>query len=964
VSTVSHPAAGPRASGPLAALVSASLFMAALAGVGSPEPASALEAATVPDHLVVSELVTGGAGASDEYIELYNPTSEALPLEGLELVYVSASGLTISRRTAWDAGAPELPPGRHVLLANELGIYAGIADATYASGMAASGGSVALRIVGASSPIDAVGWGSAASSWMEGIAAPAPAAGESLERLPGGSSGSTRDTDDNASDFAVRTVPSPENTASPPVPDPGWTASPVPSGSASPSPVPSPTPTTQPTPTPGPTVLPIDQARAQPDGTSVTIEGVALTGSGFNDGGGYVADASGSLAVLLTEAIFERGDLLRISGELDDRYAQRTLRAAAQGMVRLGFGAEPSAAAAATGAIDEAFEGRLVQIAGTIAGSPTQLSSGPAFDVDDGSGPVRVLVATSTGIDVTGWSPGATVDLVGVVGQRDATGSGTAGYRVQPRDTADVRSVEMPPAATASPTPSAAPTPSDGPDAGVITIAEARQLPKNARATIRGVVTLVPGLVDPVSAVVQDTTGAILLRAGEEVGPLVRGTLVEVDGVRSTLAGMETIRIVAAPRSLGSASEPSPRSLRTGDAGESHESALVTVRGALVAAPRRSTAGTVSFEIDDGSGPLRISIASAARIDVAALWTGTWIEVRGPLGQETTGSQPLRGYRVWPRDAADLRVTTPATNAPSATGGSGGATTSGGAASANASVPPASLDAVGTEVDPGLPVGATLVTGPWEELGLGGLLWDGTRLLGLEAHLAGTMTGFIGGGRAPVAVEIVGLRTVGVEATTGIAVADFRADPGSITPAASAPAPPRTSLPTTSSGPQWVAIIGRMSADGSRLVADGAAIPIERRCATAVDDPRGVVSVTGIATVPPSRLIVPCGGVVPAPTLSRGNATASTPAVAAAMTSGGAARPEDRQPGGSPVALLLVAAAATLVAGAMAMRRIAGGPETDEPAEDAIPDEGEPATAERDALPSLTLVAVPRERAP
>ena len=44
------------------------------------------------EHLVISEIVTGGASASDELIELYNPSSAALPLEGLELVYVTASG--------------------------------------------------------------------------------------------------------------------------------------------------------------------------------------------------------------------------------------------------------------------------------------------------------------------------------------------------------------------------------------------------------------------------------------------------------------------------------------------------------------------------------------------------------------------------------------------------------------------------------------------------------------------------------------------------------------------------------------------------------------------------------------------------------------------------------------------------------------------------------------------------------
>ncbi len=176
------------------------------------------------DHLVISEVVTGGGSASDELIEIHNPTSGSLPLAGLELIYASATGATVSRRTAWDLAAPNVPPGGHVLVANEAGIYAPIADATYASGMAAAGGGVALRIQGASSAIDAVGWGTATSSWREGIVALAPATGASLERLPGGAQGSGRDTDDNAADFVERSVPDPQNLASPVTPTPARTA--------------------------------------------------------------------------------------------------------------------------------------------------------------------------------------------------------------------------------------------------------------------------------------------------------------------------------------------------------------------------------------------------------------------------------------------------------------------------------------------------------------------------------------------------------------------------------------------------------------------------------------------------------------------------------------------------------------------------------------------------------------------
>ena len=313
--------------------VSILLVAILIATVVLPLAASDVRGETAPDHLVISEVVTGGASAGDELIELYNPTAVPLPLEGLELVYASASGATVSRRAAWELGAPPIPPGHHVLVANELGIYAPIADAVYGSGMAASGGSVALRIQGASTAIDAVGWGTAASNWLEGTPAPAPGSGSSLERLPGGPAGSTQDTDDNTADFVERPVPDPQNAASPPVPapagtspSPGPSASTPPGATAGPTVDPTPSPTASPSATSVPAVVSIATARGLPEGAAVTIEGTALTDSAFTEGGGYVADESGGIAVLLSAGSFQRGSRLRIAGTVDERFAQRTMR--------------------------------------------------------------------------------------------------------------------------------------------------------------------------------------------------------------------------------------------------------------------------------------------------------------------------------------------------------------------------------------------------------------------------------------------------------------------------------------------------------------------------------------------------------------------------------------------------------------------------------------------------------------
>lgn len=412
----------------------------------------------------------------------------------------------------------------------------------------------------------------------------------------------------------------------------------------------------------------------------VTVRGVALTASDFADGGGYLADASGGIAVLLADGAFTRGTELLVTGELDDRYAQRTIRASVAGVTVLGAGAEPVPLPIATGDVGEAVEGRLVTISGAVASGITTLSGGRALDLDDGSGQVRVFVGDATGVDPGAWASGDRVTLVGVVGQRDSSGTGLAGYRVQPRDAADVAAVVQ----TATPSPSASataeptpeptesPTPSASASAAplpLVTIAEARQATANARLRIRGVVTVASGFVEPGSAVVQDASAAILLRLGDEAGSVARGELIEVAGTRSTKSGMLTLRVAEPPVRIGRQAEPAAVRVATGAAGEAHEARLVTVRGAVTGRASRLAGGGVSFQIDDGSGPLRVAFVAAAGLGGAPA-SGSWIEVRGALGQDTTGSQPQRGYRVWPRDRADVTVVAAAVTSAGGAGGS------------------------------------------------------------------------------------------------------------------------------------------------------------------------------------------------------------------------------------------------------------------------------------------------------
>ena len=418
-----------------------------------------------------------------------------------------------------------------------------------------------------------------------------------------------------------------------------------------------PTPTPDVTPTPDP-VSSIADARVAPDGSLVTIEGLALTDADFSDGGGFLADDSGGIAVLLSDGAFTRGQIVRVGGAVDDRYQQRTIRASGDDLLVLGAGVEPDALAAATGAIGEALEGQLVELSGIVQGGATALSGALAFDVDDGSGTVRVYVGDLSGIETSGWASGVLLRIRGVVGQRDSSGTGTSGYRIMPRDPADVLDASAP---TPTPSASATPTPSPGasatPDAlPLLTVAEARAAGKNAVVRVRGVVTLSTGLMDPGSAALQDASGAIFLRPSDDAGALVAGTLIELIGTRSSWTGMESIRVSMPPTVVGSGPLPEPAQRVTGAVGEPDEARLISVHGAVVSGPQRTSAQNVYFDLDDGSGPLRVYLSPQSGVDGAAVARGSQLEIRGVLLQETTGQQPLRGYRLWPTRASDLVV--------------------------------------------------------------------------------------------------------------------------------------------------------------------------------------------------------------------------------------------------------------------------------------------------------------------
>jgi hypothetical protein len=150
--------------------------------------------------LKVNEVSTAGpGGATDEYVELYNPCSAAVALVGGQLAYRAAAASADTFALVVFTSGQSIASHGYFLVAN--GGYAASADvkpfAAGATGLAAAGGGVALEGSGGTR-IDSVGWGTATNAFVETAVVAAPGTSQSAARHPDGT-----DTNDNATDFEV-----------------------------------------------------------------------------------------------------------------------------------------------------------------------------------------------------------------------------------------------------------------------------------------------------------------------------------------------------------------------------------------------------------------------------------------------------------------------------------------------------------------------------------------------------------------------------------------------------------------------------------------------------------------------------------------------------------------------------------------------------------------------------------------
>jgi len=184
-----------------------------------PPPPPPADLSTLPDltpppvvtacHPVINEVMVGTTQTgTEEFVEIFNPCTTDVMLDGWHLVYRAASNTNASggadSNNLYPFVGDKLLAGTYRVLAGSG--FTGASNGALSSGVAASA-ALGLRDA-AGKLVDSVAFGSAGGGFMEGQPALAPpvvaSPGNSIARIPDGV-----DTDDNGRDFKRATVPTP-----------------------------------------------------------------------------------------------------------------------------------------------------------------------------------------------------------------------------------------------------------------------------------------------------------------------------------------------------------------------------------------------------------------------------------------------------------------------------------------------------------------------------------------------------------------------------------------------------------------------------------------------------------------------------------------------------------------------------------------------------------------------------------
>lgn len=192
-------------------LIFGGLCLGAVSGKVGVKASSLLQAMST--NIVISQFRTNGSGGpTDEFIELFNPTTGTIDISGWKIRYSASNGVPITRCTI---SSVPLAPGQHYLIASNGFDDGYVVDLACDLSISDDGG-IALTLFN-DIVVDAVGMGTG-TIFKEGtVLSPLNEGDNSYMRQPENEWHGCFDDDNNSNDFVVSSPAQPKNTSSPPI---------------------------------------------------------------------------------------------------------------------------------------------------------------------------------------------------------------------------------------------------------------------------------------------------------------------------------------------------------------------------------------------------------------------------------------------------------------------------------------------------------------------------------------------------------------------------------------------------------------------------------------------------------------------------------------------------------------------------------------------------------------------------